>query len=351
MILGSNATSKETYHIPEGYRYKGYRLKTGSVVQRALLTINYVAANNEEEYRKLEAAQNAHAAAAGVGVNVGQVVTLSKIEGNVGHSAFVGHEGHDLKHTKHAGLVLYGITEKKKAFFPESKISVQVEILAEKVEEALPPNLHGSHVPAGGNQGDTEPAAQDSSASPSIGSIAVERDKEEDTKPTARPTAPAPTQRSPSPEPAIDLEKAHDLLQRKPADPTSALSESASISLLMHCVQKGEENAKQIKDKEAIMVIGNTGSGKSTFLNYLLGCAMTRKDPEELGLTGLADIVIVSPDSTLQEVTPIGHSQISKTFMPQIVQDTQDPAIAYCDCPGFLDNRGPEINIANFEIS
>ena len=64
MILGSEEEGKATYHIPEGYRYKGYQLKVGSVVQRASLTINYVAANNEEEYRRLEAAQNSHAAAA-----------------------------------------------------------------------------------------------------------------------------------------------------------------------------------------------------------------------------------------------------------------------------------------------
>jgi hypothetical protein len=131
MILGSDATSKEAYHIPPGYRYKGCRLKSGSVIQRASLTINYVAAENEEEYRRLEGSQNAHAAAAGLGVDVGQVVTLGKLEGNVGHSAFASHEGHDLRHTKHAGLVLYGITKKNNVFCPRSMINIQVEILVE----------------------------------------------------------------------------------------------------------------------------------------------------------------------------------------------------------------------------
>ena len=33
--------------------------------------------------------------------------------------------------------------------------------------------------------------------------------------------------------------------------------------------------------------------------------------------------------------------------MPHIAADLGNPAQAYCDCPGFLDNRGAEINIAN----
>jgi hypothetical protein len=131
MILGSDATSRETYHIPPGYRYKGCRLKSDSVVRRASLTINYVAAENEEDYRRLNAFQNAHATAADLGVDVGQVVTLGRLEGNVGHSAFASHEGHDLRHARHAGLVLYGITKKDKVFRPRSMINIQVEILVE----------------------------------------------------------------------------------------------------------------------------------------------------------------------------------------------------------------------------
>jgi hypothetical protein len=132
MILGSDATSRKPYHIPPGYRYKGCRLKSSSVIQRASLTINYVAAENEEEYRRLNAFRNAYDAAAGVVGDVGQVVTLGRLEGNVGHSAFASHEGHDLRRTRHAGLVLYGITKKNKAFRPRSMINAQVEVLVER---------------------------------------------------------------------------------------------------------------------------------------------------------------------------------------------------------------------------
>ena len=48
------------------------------------------------------------------------------------------------------------------------------------------------------------------------------------------------------------------------------------------------------------------------------------------------------------EIMPKGHDKTSKTFIPQIATDPNNKScLAYCDCPGFLDNRGAEINIAN----
>jgi len=40
----------------------------------------------------------------------------------------------------------------------------------------------------------------------------------------------------------------------------------------------------------------------------------------------------------------IGHTNQSMTFVPDV---ESDDIFTYADCPGFLDNRGPEINIAN----
>ena len=148
MQLDCNATSKVLYHIPLGYRYKGCRLKEGSEIQRARLTIHYVAANNEATYRRL-AAQNAHTAEIGLEANAGQVFTLVTLEGGIGRSAFVGHEGHDLQHMKHAGLVLYGSTRKGGTPRLRSTMNIQVEILVEKVGEALLAHLHGSSISGG----------------------------------------------------------------------------------------------------------------------------------------------------------------------------------------------------------
>lgn len=102
--------------------------------------------------------------------------------------------------------------------------------------------------------------------------------------------------------------------------------------------------------KDAVVVLGNTGAGKSTTINYLFGCRMQKFKPQEIGFYGLKKVVVVQPTSmggTIDEIMPIGHRATqSQTFVPQIETDNEN-SITYIDCPGFLDNRGPEINIAN----
>ena len=52
----------------------------------------------------------------------------------------------------------------------------------------------------------------------------------------------------------------------------------------------------------------------------------------------------VAEDSEVKEIMKIGHTNQSMTFVPDVASDD---VFTYADCPGFLDNRGPEINIAN----
>ena len=55
-------------------------------------------------------------------------------------------------------------------------------------------------------------------------------------------------------------------------------------------------------------------------------------------------IVRVRADSAVSEMMRIGHTNKSDTFIPAV---ESDDAFTYLDCPGFLDNRGAEINISN----
>jgi hypothetical protein len=139
-----------------------------------------------------------------------------------------------------------------------------------------------------------------------------------------------------------------ELLNAKLANPSRDLSTTQSISLIEHCAQLGKRNANDATEKTVSIFAGNTGAGKSTTLNALLGCQMKAVRPRELGLPGIARIVVVDPESPRAEVMPIGHHVMrSQTFLPKIVQDPDNPNSAYCDCPGFSDTRGAEINIAN----
>jgi hypothetical protein len=191
-------------------------------------------------------------------------------------------------------------------------------------------------------QPDSKPRAQ-SRVSPSL-SVAGSTSMSVNSSSTSATSTAAPLR-----EEEMDLSPAamQALLSKKLANPNHALSDQESVALLTHCIAKGARNAEKIKGKDALVVMGNTGAGKSTFLNYLLGCKLELADPAAYGLASLKDIVVVSRDSLVKEAMPIGHQKISKTFIPQIEIDRSDARVAYCDCPGFLDNRGAELNIAN----
>jgi len=129
-----------------------------------------------------------------------------------------------------------------------------------------------------------------------------------------------------------------EIVLRKLENAALSLSEEDSLKVLLACIQYGLVKARKGEDKELLMVIGNTGAGKSTLINYLHGCKfqMVRK--------GSKRIVCVSADSQVSEMMKIGHTNQSMTFIPDL---EVDELFTYLDCPGFLDNRGAEINIAN----
>src|SRR5690348_7604266 len=88
-----------------------------------------------------------------------------------------------------------------------------------------------------------------------------------------------------------------NLLKLKLDKPDYQLTSEQSIDLLMHCIERGTKETQKAKGKEIVAVIGNTGAGKSTFINYLYGCEMLRKSPKELGVTGTEKIVVVKSRS------------------------------------------------------
>jgi hypothetical protein len=162
MILGSNDTKREVYRIPSGYRYKGYRLKEGSVIQRASLTINYVAAHNERRFRKLVSAKDSSVLEGTPGTKVGQIVTLDKLEGGTGKPSARYQEDGYLQRTRHVGLVLHGSTNKNNLFCQSSKINVQVEVLVERMEDDSSDCLHDSSLSGEVAQEDMKPPAKTS---------------------------------------------------------------------------------------------------------------------------------------------------------------------------------------------
>lgn len=148
--------------------------------------------------------------------------------------------------------------------------------------------------------------------------------------------------------PLIDERREASLVKLKLENPATQLKPEESIALLMDCLRLGVAAAERADGKDLVVFIGNTGSGKSTFGNYLSGCEMVRKEAKLLGLAELGKVVIVKgkgEGGPIDEIMPIGHTRNSMTFLPEIAEDSSGSH--YCDCPGFLDNRGFEINTAN----
>lgn len=138
------------------------------------------------------------------------------------------------------------------------------------------------------------------------------------------------------------------LLNYKLAHPSIRYNSTQSLALLMHCIALGKAQATLAAGKQLVFLLGNTGAGKSTFANYLCGCTLQRVWPKMIGLVGYEEVVVVKPVAQgggREEAVAIGHGSASKTFMPQIASGLQ--GVNFCDCPGFFDNRGWEIKIAN----
>ena len=94
--------------------------------------------------------------------------------------------------------------------------------------------------------------------------------------------------------------------------------------------------------------MGITGAGKSTIVNYLVGCEMERLTKAQHKLNGvLTDIVRVKQGSLPREAMKIGHSDsVSMTVLSEAYySETLDLHIV--DCAGCFDTRGYEINISN----
>ena len=87
--------------------------------------------------------------------------------------------------------------------------------------------------------------------------------------------------------------------------------------------------------RQAVLVIGDTGVGKSTIISLLAGLKLVVKN------NGL-NIIIDSADAETK--VKIGHQKYSETTVPtKIVIDDLD----FFDCSGFRDNRGDQFQISN----
>jgi GTP-binding protein EngB required for normal cell division len=108
------------------------------------------------------------------------------------------------------------------------------------------------------------------------------------------------------------------------------------IEQIQAFVGAAAKNAEKAKGKNIVLVLGNTGVGKSTTINYLLESELERATTEE------GDIVAVIK-GTQREWARIGQNSFeSETFFPDVYHNNNTSPYVYCDTPGFNDTRTEE---------
>ena len=105
-----------------------------------------------------------------------------------------------------------------------------------------------------------------------------------------------------------------EIVHQKLHDPSPSLSPEDSLKVLLSCIKYGAVKGRRAKWKELLMVIGNTGVGKNTLINYLHGCEMERVFEEDCSNScGLG--------RARDDEDWAGHTNKSDTLIPAVESD------------------------------
>lgn len=108
---------------------------------------------------------------------------------------------------------------------------------------------------------------------------------------------------------------------------------------LHHLLETGSKQLELGQERDVILVLGNTGSGKTTVTQILAG-NLSRLHAVRTSGGGM---VIIDDDDRIGMPTTN-----SKTLIPELVirKNENSSTTAFYDCPGFSDSRGAEMDIA-----
>ncbi|CAH1406501.1 unnamed protein product [Nezara viridula] len=114
---------------------------------------------------------------------------------------------------------------------------------------------------------------------------------------------------------------------------------STLIKNIYDFLKNGDKQIKYSPSKDIVLLLGNTGSGKSTLTHYISGNAhkLLSQEVEE----GTGEYVIVDQQDKISSASTI----VSQTIYPDLVEDATTNTIYY-DCPGFSDTRSAAHEIA-----
>lgn len=118
-------------------------------------------------------------------------------------------------------------------------------------------------------------------------------------------------------------------------DGTKLLS-SDKIKKIISDIKNGYKEVSKSLNEDVVLVIGKTGSGKSTLVNYLADVKLEGYEDEDI-----SKIRAVNDKDSVASICDISGSG---TTIPNRVKKHD---ITFWDCPGFEDNRGADQDITN----
>ena len=95
--------------------------------------------------------------------------------------------------------------------------------------------------------------------------------------------------------------------------------------------------SEQLKGKDIVLLLGKTGAGKTTTINFLVG--------QPMGTQKIGNIINIIATTELKGFK-IGHEAQSETKLINSIE-LPDTNLHVCDTPGLEDTEGPTIDIGN----
>jgi GTP-binding protein EngB required for normal cell division len=124
-----------------------------------------------------------------------------------------------------------------------------------------------------------------------------------------------------------------------------------NMKLLRDSIENGGPTLERVRGKDVVLVIGKTGTGKSTLIQGIAG----KKLHSAVHTTTWFGQTVEKAVFEAEEALPgfeIGHAETSMTkhincyVRQQVESTTQEGEVVYVDSPGFEDTDGTEMDIA-----